>query len=254
MTKNLIVATEDETGATVARRPYGQVHVINTEFLGKDAMRRMANEAHDLAPVNQPGAIDVAKVRFQDLQGMEPEPGLIPKMVAKAMASTGVYKDTGRFELAMWERFDYLTCRGATFHNDKFDGWSECLFWVLVLDAVDCEMVMPDIGLRLALEPGQLIVFDPQLVHGICRPRDKGRMLKSHFAGEHGHQCFLSGELKLDLQDWAALGCPWLPADTAEFAGAVDLQQVQVNPRTGAVKMPSPRRLTRPALSTLALP
>lgn len=252
MSKNLVVGIEDETGL-VARRPYEQVHVLKADFLGGDALQRMANEAHHYAPVNEPGAVDLAGVRFKELMGMEPSPDNLANAVADALIPTGIFGGQHeRYRLAMWKRFDYLTCRGSSFHNDKADGWSHCLFWVLVLDAVDCEMVMPDIGLRLALKPGQLIAFDPQLVHGICRPGDKKRMVKSHFRGDHGHQAFLSGELELNRDDWAALGCPWLPAGTTGFAGAVDLQQVLVNQKTGATRMPGQHRLSRHAMTAAA--
>ena len=134
-------------------------------------------------------------------------------------------------------RIDYLGSRGAGFHNDVRGHWSRCLFWLLALDVNQVDFVMPHAGVQLALAPGDLIVFDQTLAHGLCRAGDGGLVLEASFpAGEAARQIFLTGELPLTDAQWAALGAPWLPVEEHEHRGALDLMVAQFDERTGAVQ------------------
>ncbi len=106
-----------------------------------------------------------------------------------------------------------------------------------MLDATDVEFVMPHAGVRLALAPGDLIVFDPAMAHGICRPEDSGEAMAASFeGGEHRHQIFLTGELLLTDAHWAALGAPWLAVEEHERRGALDLMVAGFDERSGAIQ------------------
>jgi hypothetical protein len=147
--------------------------------------------------------------------------------------------DAAGYRSSVASRIDYLAACGAGFHNDVSRHWSRCLFWVLALDLADVEFVMPHAGVRLALAPGDLVVFDQTMAHGLCRPRDHGQALATSFqAGEHRHQIFLTGELPLTDAHWAALGAPWLPVEEHERRGALDLMVAEFDERSGTIKRP----------------
>jgi hypothetical protein len=96
---------------------------------------------------------------------------------------------------------------------------------------------MPHAGVRLALAPGDLLVFDPAMAHGLCRPRDLGQAVAASFEpGPDCRQVFLTGELLLDDAQWAGLGAPWLPVEQHERRGALDLTVAEFDDRSGAIK------------------
>jgi hypothetical protein len=134
-------------------------------------------------------------------------------------------------------RIDFLASCAAGFHNDGTRHWSRCLFWVLALDLADVEFVMPHAGVRLPLAPGDLLVFDPAMAHGLCRPGDHGQAVAASFdTGEHRRQIFLTGELPLTDAQWAALGAPWLPVEAHERRGALDLTVAEFDERSGTIQ------------------
>jgi hypothetical protein len=99
------------------------------------------------------------------------------------------------------------------------------------------EFVMPHAGVRLAVAPGDLLVFDQTMAHGLCRPGDGGQALAASFEDERPrHQLFLTGELLLSDAQWAALGSPWLPVEQHDSRGALDLMVAEFDERSGAIK------------------
>lgn len=119
---------------------------------------------------------------------------------------------------------------------------------MFVLEAPDVEFVMPHLRVRYLLQPGDLVVWDPCLPHGLCRPADNGRALNGSFQGPNRHQDYLSGELQLSLAQWERLDCPWVEREHFAKIGAIDLVPAAFNPQTGAVQTPSKWRLPkRPA-------
>ena len=127
----------------------------------------------------------------------------------------------------------------AGFHNDVRDHWTACLFWNLTLAADDIEFVMPHANLRIALAPEDLLVFDQTMAHGLCRPRDHGQAIASSFAPvDADRQVFLTGELALQDDRWAALGSPWSPVEEHERRGALDLLAAEFDECSGAIRRP----------------
>lgn len=227
--------------AGLARRPYGQVHLVKTSILDCAAMSRLADEAYSEASVSEVGDIDSGRLRDGVLQKLVPSVPNLHELVAEAVNSTGVYGASesalDQCRLSIKQRMEFLASVGASFHNDCFAHWTRCLFWVLALDAVNVEFVVSHLGVRMQLEPGDLVVFDPSLPHGVCRPGDNGRFVAAHFEDdlEGSFQAFLSGELMLNDEQWAALGSPWLQADSEQFRNAVDLMSADIDSEVGAV-------------------
>lgn len=236
-----VVRSEMSGHEDLARLPYGQVHLLKTSFLDGASMSELARAAYNQASVLTLGDINTAWAREETLQALAPSVPDLHARIAGAISSTGVYGSGepafGRCRLAVERRTDFLASLGAGFHNDCFGHWPSCLFWVLALDVVDVEFVVPHLGVRMLLEPGDLVVFDPSLAHGLCRPRDGGRFVPAHFEGESGdqHQAFLSGELELGDAEWAALGCAWQPAGSAQFVNAVDLLNSDFDAESGCI-------------------
>ena len=127
----------------------------------------------------------------------------------------------------------------AGIHNDVRDHWTACLFWNLTLAADDIEFVMPHADLRTALAPGDLLVFDQTMAHGLCRPRDHGQAIASSFAPvDADRQVFLTGELALQDDRWAAPGSPWSPVEEHQRRGALDLLAAEFDECSGAIRRP----------------
>ena len=158
--------------------------------------------------------------------------------MAAALHTTGVLGEVlDDYRRVVAARIDFLASQGAGFHNDVSGHWTRCLFWNLAILVSDVEFVMPHAGIRVALAPGDLIVFDQTMAHGLCRPRDLGQAVSASFAtGADAQQIFLSGEILLADEQWAALGSPWLPVE--QHAGALELMAAEFDERTGAIKRP----------------
>ena len=158
--------------------------------------------------------------------------------MAQALQTTQVLgPELDPYRSAVAARIDFLGAWGAGFHNDVAGHWPSCLFWNLALDVADVEFVMPHAGVRVALLPGELIVFDPTMAHGLCRPQDDGQAVAESFeSATNSRQIFLSGELPLSDAQWADLGSPWLPIEEHAQRSALDLLAAEFDERSGAIK------------------
>jgi len=229
------VRSDEPAHAYDARSPYGRVHVVATDLLGAGALARLAHTGYAQVGIAEPFAVDYAPTAWSELAALAGVPALAGA-VARALRVTRVLgDDLADYERGVSTRVDWLASRGAGFHNDVARHWSRSLFWILALDVGDVEFVMPHAGLRVGLAPGDLVVFDQVMAHGLCRPHDQGRALPEPFAdGDAGRQLFLTGEMVLDDARWAALGAPWRPVE--QFEGALDLMVAEFDDRSGTVQ------------------
>lgn len=236
--KRFAVRSEEPRHADSARAPYGRVHLIRTDFLVGDAIQRLVALGHARMQVSEFGDIDYARVTLDELAAAAPGVCDLAGRIATALRATGVLGGgIAAYRRRVEARIDYLASYGAGFHNDVSRHWTGCLFWNLALEVADVEFVMPHAGVRLALAPGDLIVFDPAMAHGLCRPQDQAQAVAESFrAGERCHQIFLSGELTLTDAQWAALGSPWLPVEHHAQRGALELVAAEFDERSGAIK------------------
>jgi hypothetical protein len=238
------VRSEEPQHAFDARAPYGWVHVVRADFLDADSLGSLAAEGHARTPVATFTDIEYAATTLQDLAAAAPGVSDLVGGIAGALHRTGVLGDDPAAYLdSVSTRIDYLASRGAGFHNDVRGHWSRCLFWILALDVADVDFVLPHAGVQVALTPGDLLVFDPTLAHGLCRPADCGAAWEASFPDDaHGRQVFLTGEILLTDAQWAALGSPWLPVEDFEHRGALDLMVAEFDDRTGSIKRPGALR------------
>ena len=232
------VRSDEPQHAFDARAPYGQVHLVRLAFADVGSAAGLA--AHGRARVRSVAFPDIehADTTLRDLAAAAPcEPDLAGS-IAAALQLTGVLgADLTAYRSTVATRIDYLASCGAGFHNDVSRHWSRCLFWVLALDVDDVEFVMPHAGVQLALATGDLLVFDPSMAHGLCRPHDGGQAVAASFAaGDDCRQVFLTGEMLLTDAQWAALGAPWLPVQAHEQRGAIDLMVAEFDARSGAIQ------------------
>jgi hypothetical protein len=238
------VRSEEPRLAAHARATYGQMHVVRTWFLDAGSLARLAAEG--LSRVRMEAFPDIAHANttLQDLAAAAPGVTDLVGQIAAALRLTGVLgNDPASYRSSICARVDYLACCGAGFHNDVGGHWPQCLFWILALAAADVEFVVPHAAVRQLLAPGDLIVFDPAMAHGLCRPVDDGQAMASSFeTGDHRHQVFLTGELLLSDAQWAAVGAPWMPVEEHERRGALDLMVAEFDDRSGAIKRPDSLR------------
>jgi len=232
------VRSDEPQHAAAARAPYGWVHVVRTTFLQGDALAGIVAQGLSRVRLEAFSDIDYAVTSPQDLARAAPQlPDLVDR-IALALQRTGVLGEAlAPYQASIATRIDYLAAQGAGFHNDVNGHWSRCLFWLLTLQAVDVEFVMPHAGVRLAVAPGDLLVFDQTMAHGLCRPADQGQAMALSFEGCANHQqLFLTGELPLTDGQWATLGTPWLPVEEHDRRGALDLMVAEFDERSGTIK------------------
>lgn len=232
------VRSDEPAHAAHARAPYDRVHVVRTGFVDAGSLASLAAAGYARMHIEVFSDIDHATTTPQGLAAAAPGVHDLAAHIAGALHLTGVLgDDLADYQRSVATRIDYLAARGAGFHNDVNRHWSRCLFWVLALDLADVEFVMPHAGVRIGLAPGDLLVFDQTMAHGLCRPADHGQAVATSFeAGDAGRQIFLTGELLLNDAQWAALGAPWLPVEAHQRRGALDLMVAEFDERSGAIK------------------
>ena len=232
------VRSEEPAHAFDARAPYERVHIVRTDILDSGSLARMAAEGYARVKLEAFSDIDYANTTLEDLAAVAPGVADLAGSIAGALQLTGVLgDDLAPYRSSLATRVDYLASWGAGFHNDVRGHWSRCLFWILVLDAANVDFVMPHAGVQVALAPGDLVVFDQTMAHGLCRPEDRGQAMETSFlSGEHCRQIFLTGELPLTDAHWAALGAPWLPVEEHALRGALDLAVAEFDDRSGRIK------------------
>jgi hypothetical protein len=237
------VRSEEAGHAFDARAPYERVHLVRTDFLDARSLESLAAQGYARVSIENFSDVDYAATTLGELAAAVPGVADLAGSIAGALQSTGVMgDDVADYRSSVTTRVDYLASRGAGFHNDVRGRWSRCLFWILALEVGDVEFVMPHAGLQVALAPGDLVVFDQTMAHGLCRPGDGGQVLEQSFLGNDGRQVFLTGEMPLTDAQWTALGAPWLPVEEHERRGALDLMVAEFDDRNGAIKRPGELR------------
>jgi hypothetical protein len=238
--RSFAVRSDEPQHACDARAPYAWVHLVRTTFLDAASLASLAAAGDVSVRIEASLDIDYATTTLPELAAAVPHVSDLAGHIASALQLTSVLgSDLADYRRSVATRIDYLAARGAGFHNDVSRHWSRCLFWLLVLDLYEVDFVMPHAGVCLPLAPGDLLVFDPTMAHGLCRPGDVGQAVAPSFeAGAPGRQVFLTGELLLDDAQWAGLGAPWLPVEEHERRAALDLMVAEFDERSGAVKRP----------------
>jgi hypothetical protein len=238
------VRSEEPRHAFDARAPYERVHVVRCDFLDDRARASLAAEGYGRVSIEKFADVDYASTTLEDLCAAALGIADLVGSIARALQLTGVLgEDPAAYRCCIATRIDYLAARGAEFHNDVRGHWSRCLFWILAIDVANVEFVMPHAGVQWLLAPGDLVVFDQTMAHGLCRPADRAQALEASFRrGEDCRQLFLTGEIPLSDAQWAALGAPWLPIEEHARRGALDLTVAEFDERSGAIRRPGELR------------
>lgn len=242
--RSFAVRSDEPQHAYAARAPYGCVHILRTAFLDAGSLASLAAAGDARVSLEASLDIDYATTTLPGLNAAAPQVSDLVGHIASVLQLTSVLgSDFADYRRSVATRIDYLAARGAGFHNDVSRHWSRCLFWLLALDLAEVDFVMPHAGVCLALAPGDLLVFDQTMAHGLCRPGDAGQAVAASFGtGAPGRQIFLTGELVVSDAQWALLGSPWLPVEDHEQRGAVDLMVAEFDERSGAIKRPRAMR------------
>lgn len=238
--RSFAVRSDEPQHAWQARAPYGWVHIVRTAFLDAGSLVSLSAAGDARVSIEAFSDIDYATTTLADLATEAPGVSDLVGHIASALQLTGVLgSNLAAYRRSVATRIDYLAARGAGFHNDVSRHWSRCLFWLLALDLAEVDFVMPHAGVCLTLAPGDLLVFDQTMAHGLCRPGDAGQAVATSFdTGALGRQIFLTGEVLLSDAQWALLGTPWLPVEDHEQRAALDLMVAEFDERSGAIKRP----------------
>ncbi len=235
--RSFAVRSDEARHACDARAPYGRVHVVRTGFLDAASRASLARTGYAKVDIAETFAVDYATTTLDDLVAASGVNDLVGE-IARALCATRVLgDDLGDYERSVATRIDWLASRGAGFHNDVARHWSRSLFWILAIDVGGVEFALAHAGVRVALNSGDLVVFDQTLAHGLCRPADRGEAVAASFEnGDDGRQLFLTGEMRLSDAQWAALDAPWQPVEVHDALGALDLMVAEFDGRSGAIK------------------
>lgn len=232
------VRCDEPEHAFDARVPYGAVHVVDAVIDDTAVRAALAALGWSCTSLDAVGDVVHAQTGFDALTAAAAGADDLAERLLDALQRTqlpGLDLAVCRHQLAT--RIDFLATWGAGFHNDVDRHYPRCLFWLLALEVADVEFVMPHAGVRIALAPGDLLLFDPTMAHGLCRPRDGGRSVAESFeSGVADRQLFLTGELPLSDAQWAALGAPWLPVEVHDERAALDLRVAEFDDCSGAIK------------------
>jgi hypothetical protein len=210
------VRSEEARHAFDARAPYQHVHLVRTDCLDARLVESLTSQGYARVSIENVLDVDYAATTWEELAATAPGGIDLAESIAAALRVTGVLGgELASYRGSVATRVDHLASRGAGFHNDVRGHWSRCLFWVLAIDVGKVEFVMPHAGVQLALAAGDLVVFDPTMAHGLCRPGDGGQVLEESCAGGvAAPPRFLAGEMprtdaQRDAADRCAVGGAW---------------------------------------------
>lgn len=137
------------------------------------------------------------------------------------------------------ERALLMSMRGAQPHTDiPRARWVDKLFWALSLQDTDTDVLFGNLGHRIALQAGTLLVFDPCQPHAVIA-REHAGFKKSHFPKSRVQLC-AGGDFP--AKDWPALGVSHQLTDE-DIATRRNVEGILVHQETCRVKRASP--LTR---------
>jgi hypothetical protein len=108
---------------------------------------------------SQPG--DVEAVRLSDGFGQHEDVRPIEEAILKWAASENLSEVFADAHVAP------LVCQGANFHSDgvNFPGEAFCIVWIS--EQVGLDLLFPNINVRVPLEQGTVVLFDPAQPHGV---------------------------------------------------------------------------------------
>lgn len=229
-TQQACVSMSGEDGPLELRSAYPFLHVGRLKAMTKEDAHRLARLAYSAAPAFVHGEIDATFVRDSEFASSPLKDQLIELLATAGPFMGGVAGVRDEITL------DYITCRGAAFHNDLAVTWPRALFWALVLDAQDVDLVFPLLDVRVPLEVGMVLLFDPGVPHAVIR-RGETEFSEASFAtaGPGQDQAFLGGALHLSADQWKAAGSPWEKYDKSLLEGQLHLNAVSICEATGAL-------------------
>jgi hypothetical protein len=132
-------------------------------------------------------------------------------------------------EHALRQSFEWYQCRGAFFHTDAH--YADVLFGVWYVEGPPVDIVFARVALRVAAQPGTIVVFDPFEVHGVLRP-GAVEYHADDYAG-CATSVFVGFELELDATVHEAFELA-APAADARLVSS----STRVTPTTGAFESP----------------
>lgn len=198
-----------------------QIDVESTNYL------EVAQYLKQLSPKDSSGV-----VRSHSFQSTSIAPTVIPlaRKVFESLITTNLLTEVAfdEFEKSCL----LLSSQGACPHTDvnvcadKFR-----LFWVLCLEDSDADIFFGNIGLRIPVKAGTLLVFDPCQPHAVIS-KEKSTFSRGDFSARR-RQFFLSGDFH--SRAWDSLGVA-RGHSSPGYLSAIDMNYALVHQRTCFVK------------------
>lgn len=122
---------------------------------------------------------------------------------------------------ALRPTFEWYGCRGAHFHNDAHYG--DVLFGAWYVRGDPRDLVFPRAGWRVAIAPGDAVVFDPFEPHAVLLP-GANRYARESYVGT-APSLFVAFELELDAAAMSLFGVSSAaPPGAATLSSAVPVR------------------------------
>lgn len=213
------------------RSVFNGIFLDQANLATDDVHERLSQHVCRRHPHLATGNVDVSATRYAASVRAE-ERSLLGKL-SEHMQSYGFVNDDAQVS-DMDRNTTYMASRGAIPHADCYNSeWYDTLFWVYVLESNEADLVFANIGLRFALKPGQLVVFDPAQPHGVLASESK--VFRHCDFPAARRQSYLAGHITYGPHFWQTLG----ESTDAKVLGDSDLQDIRIqhiDKRTGRIK------------------
>lgn len=198
------------TPALSDREVWTDVFVEQSNLFSSELTARLSAQAKAVTPKMAAGDVETSDFVFRSKRRgfaehvAEPEYDLVLEGLFNELLSYGFVTPTQRTD---FERNAlYMHAQGAAFHVDTFNSaWRNALFWVYVLESGPVDLLFPNIAIRLPLQSGQLVVFDPGEPHGVVQ-QGAEQYSKASFKSAQSRQTFLTGHIPQSREFFKTLG------------------------------------------------
>lgn len=167
---------------------------------------------------------DVETNSRHDYDGLEGFDELVNGVLAE-FRSYGLVTEDNEQEVA--RHAQVMVSQGSTPHADAhLADWEWSMFWAFVLEDTDTDLLFGNLGVRVPLTAGQLILFDPGQPHGVVA-RSSEEFSEGDFPSSR-KQYYLAGNIEYRRRFWLSLGVTTTAQHLTENVFA-DMRQHHVN-------------------------
>ncbi len=181
------------------RSVLNSVFIEETTFASAKALQRLAHYAKEACTLRS-GYVDTTWRHLDPTPQEDLQP--ILRELTELMRGYEFLDEDNAYELE--GNLQFMASQGAIPHADCYNtDWQDTLFWVYVLHSTEADLVFPNLGIRIDMKPGQLIVFDPGQPHAVVA-RNSALFRHCDFPAQKW-QTYLAGHVNYEKPFWHRL-------------------------------------------------